>query len=201
MRVNGCLESIRPQTTKLSEIEGMLSSMSSFEIGKANYIACPITGGPLYVDLIKSSSNQIPKNELQSLVERNIERANEFCSFVRERTGRVCINPAVLHREHWNQDDYRHFWSRVVELFAERVILSSGWELSSGCLFECLLAIHRELPLLDHNLAPLDYNVASEAALNGIMKLNEVGDKSSFLRLLADEFQNFARCELTNGPT
>lgn len=183
------IASIRPQTTQLSEIEGMLNSMHSFEIDRANYIACPITGGPLYVELVSTYSNGISKSALESLVERNVALAHDFCSRVRDSTRQVCINPAVLQRKHWDQDDYRHFWSRVIEMFAESVYLSRGWELSTGCLFECFLAVRLDLPLFNHDLMKLDHVETIELALSGIDTLQSIGENSSFLNWLAEQFQ------------
>jgi hypothetical protein len=179
----------RPQTTQLSEIEGMLNSMRSFEIDRANYVACPITGGPLYVEMVSSNLNGISNSVFEALIERNVALANDFCSQVRHRTRRVCINPAVLKRKHWSQDDYRYFWSRVIELFAESVYLSRGWELSSGCLLECLLAVRLNLPLFNHELMKLDHVDAIELALSGIDTLQSLGKNSSFLKALAEQFQ------------
>lgn len=195
------IDSVRPPTRFVEEVQGMLNSMDAFELSGVNYIACPITGGFLYLDHIRSVQNDLVISDASSLIVENIELAYRFSSRVRERTGQVCINPAVLHRKHWTQDDYRHFWSRVIERFAGQMYLSRGWEVSSGCLFECLLAIRLELPLFNHELERLEYAEAIELAQSGIATLIEAGESSRFLKVLADEFQELNNSELINGRT
>jgi hypothetical protein len=182
-------------------MESMLNSMHAFELDRANYIACPITGGPLYVELMSSHRNGVSQLEFETLIERNVAIAHDFCARVRGRTKQVCINPAVLNRKHWCQDDYRHFWSKVIELFAKSVFLSRGWELSSGCLFECLLAVRLDLPLFNHELIEVAHNDAIELALSGIDMLQSIGEKSIFLNTLAEQFQELVDCELSDDPS
>lgn len=194
------IEVVRPPTQFCDEVDGMLNAMKAFQVSNVTYVACPITGGYRHLEWVRNSAMNNASTHRSAVIEPNITSADDFCSRVGFATGQVCINPATLYRAHWSQDDYRNFWSRVIEAFATRMYLSEGWEVSVGCLFECLLAIRLELPLHDHNFKKIDYEIAIDQAREGIRVLTEIGEGSGFLTVLLDQFMQMGSKEYSNEP-
>ena len=182
------IEMVRPPTQFCDEVDGMLNAMKSFQVNNVSYVACPITGGFRYLEWLRNSANNNASTHRAAVIEPNITSANDFCSRVGLATGQVCINPATLYRAYWSQDDYRNFWSRVIEAFASKMYLSEGWELSVGCLFECLLAIRLSIPIKDHMLQDIEYVSAASQALNGISILSAIGEGTEFLNTLMNQY-------------
>lgn len=192
------IEMVRPSTQFGGEVDGMLNAMRAFQVCNVAYIACPITGGHRHLEWVRNLRHNAGSTHRAAVIEPNTASADDFCSRVRVATGMVCINPATLYRSHWSQDDYRNFWSRVIEAFATQMYLSKGWELSVGCLFECLLAIRHELPLYDHNFKEVSYEIAAKQALAGISVLTEIGEGSEFLKVLLNQFTQMGTQECSN---
>jgi hypothetical protein len=187
---------VRPETRFEDQIEGMLNAMTAIQVSNITYVACPITGGYRHLEWRRSSEKTRDEASHRShVISPNVSQAGVFCGEVSSVTGKTCINPAVLFRPSWNQDDYRNFWSRVIEKFATDMYLSEGWEVSVGCLFECLLAIQLNIPIYNCEMRRLGYQQAIELAIDGAKALNSIGDGSAFLSVLVDQFNKLRGSE------
>ena len=196
--VNGI---VRPETRFNDEVEGMLNAMSAIQVPGVTYVACPITGGYRHLEWCRSEHMKDVASHRSKVISPNISQADVFCSEVARITGKICINPAVLFRPNWNQDDYRNFWSRVIEKFARDMYLSEGWEVSVGCLFECWLAIRMRIPIHNFEMRRLDYSEAVQHAITGANALKAAGESSSFLDTLVDEFEELLGSECGDEKT
>jgi hypothetical protein len=74
----------------------------------------------------------------------------------RETHGPVIDPTAVPDLPGWTQDDYRAFWAEVIRQFAKCVVFVDGWEYSSGCSYEFLVAQRLTIPCVDVERKPLD---------------------------------------------
>jgi hypothetical protein len=83
------------------------------------------------------------------VVEPNRAEARIAASKLRASQREPVIDPtAVLHIRDWGQGDYRAFWAAVIERLAAKVVFLDGWQFSSGCSVEFLVATERSLPAL-----------------------------------------------------
>src|SRR5690606_11810875 len=90
------------------------------------------------------------------VIDKNTQSAQQFISDLQSRESCEVIDPSRLYVPTWSQNDYRHFWGRVIEHLAARVIFLDGWELSNGCAYEYLVATTLNLPRLDSQLESID---------------------------------------------
>jgi len=99
------------------------------------------------------------------VVAANKARATSFVHTLREHRPelRPVISPTELAEiKNWTQSDYRYFWGRLIAAYAARVVFLDGWENSSGCAYEYLVAIEAAAVALDERLDPLPVAEAIE---------------------------------------
>jgi hypothetical protein len=126
---------------------------------QAWYVSSPITTGRRRVGIEASRTQRSMTEEFvrQHVIEPNRRDAQEYVQRLRDAQSRYVIDPTALNDiPGWGQDDYRYFWGKVIELFASTVIFRDGWEFSSGCSYEFLVAVRSDLRVLDERLAPLE---------------------------------------------
>lgn len=124
------------------------------------YLSSPITTGARF-ELWRSKKNlplhhpDYSAQHKQVVVEPNLQEASAFASNLRG-LGHVVIVPAELPDiPGWTQSDYRFAWGEVIRRFVSTVVFLEGWETSSGCCYEFLIASELGLPILDQGLASM----------------------------------------------
>jgi hypothetical protein len=130
---------------------------------EAVYLSVPITTGRRFLDWrrgpgagLAPSDGRYPSEHRRHVVEPNREHVVPVVRMLRERLGRVVIDPTTLHDvPGWGQADYHAFWTGVIERYAGTVVFLDGWEFSSGCTHEFVAAIRAGARLLREDLAPL----------------------------------------------
>ncbi len=131
------------------------------------YLSAAISTG--YRDLSLMRELGVSKEELRQkypleyrerVIGPNEREAAKFAQMARELgRGRLVVNPAALTVPGWSQVDYMAFWEETIRTFSLEVILSPGWELSSGARREAAIALETGLKLLDikgRELAAID---------------------------------------------
>jgi hypothetical protein len=188
----------RPSAKFGNDIELMLNAMGSIASKDLTYVATPITGGQRFVEWYCNGGKSIQdasfyrKQISEHVIKPNTEDANRLVDSLRTSSCGLFINPASLYVPHWGQDDYRHFWSLVIESFASRVILSTGWHLSIGCIYELLVSIELGLPISTPYGVPMEYSYAIELANQGGSQLGHVGQSCDFLDQVLERLTNSA---------
>ena len=164
-------------TSRMNEIEAMLSALTSVVPDRGGtYLSAPITTGRRFLGWFerhrKLPREGGPETERAfdlEVVEPNRAEARIAASKLRASQREPVIDPtAVLHIRDWGQGDYRAFWAAVIERLASKVVFLDGWEFSSGCSVEFLVAMEHALPALTPSGSPIskaDGIRALEAAL------------------------------------
>jgi hypothetical protein len=75
----------------------------------------------------------------------------------------------------WSQDDYHSFWGSVIENYAGRVFFMKGWNYSSGCTYEFLVAHRSGARVLDQASRPLSVAKGQEMIHAAIEELRNRG--------------------------
>jgi H-NS histone C-terminal domain len=102
------------------------------------------------------------------------------------------LEPASLEIANWGHTDYTALWERVIERFADRVVLMSGWHFSRGCALEAQKALQSGLRLATPDGSPISLDCAIEqlhAAASNLAHDDvpvQVGD----VALTLDEFRS-----------
>jgi hypothetical protein len=149
--------------TRGSEIRTALGAFAALCEGRdAVYVSSPLTTGKRRARWHAASGLEEPSDSgyLEQLrkhvVEPNRSGAREFVRVLRASSGQVVINPADLpDLEDWTQDDYRYLWGEVIGRFVNTVIFRNGWQYSSGCAYEFLVAVQTGATTLDERMKPL----------------------------------------------
>lgn len=180
-----------PRPTHPEQIAAMLSVFATVMEGRcATYVSSPFTTGRHAADWLAKNEIGHPEDALTSVQFReqvlvsNRERAGEFVRALRSRLAgaSVVISPTALPDvAGWTQADYRFFWGRVIEEYAERVVFLDGWENSSGCAYEYLCAVRFCTTTLDERLKRLPPQEAV-GLLHEAAAHSDVLANASFLR-------------------
>jgi len=107
----------------------------------------------------------------------NIESATTFARHLREVAGGgpPVLTPAPFSAPDWNQQEYLAFWEELIRTRAAGIAFNAGWEFSSGCTFEYLVAGSAGLPTWDANLMPLPASDAIALVRHAIATLRTDG--------------------------
>jgi hypothetical protein len=152
-----------PVTTHPDQVEVLLSVIGSVaEPRTAIYVSTPVTTGRRAIEWHSANGGVLDRNDDSfriEVVERNRRDAADFVRRLREKAGRVVIDPAALPDvPGWEQADYRFFWGRVIERYAVLVLFRDGWQYSSGCAYEFLVAHRAGLDVRDERENELPRN-------------------------------------------
>ena len=138
-----------PRTSHLEQVGVLLDLFSTVVTGRtAVYVSAPVTSGKRYAAwrsrLIPELSDRDPtyrRLHRESVVIPNREDVRSLVEELRRGRTDVVIDPTSFGEvPGWTQDDYRYFWGRTIERFAQTVIFVDGWEHSDGCSYEFLVA-------------------------------------------------------------
>lgn len=170
-----------------TDFERLLAVYATVVDGRhAAYLSTPLTTGRRFQDWrnrVRSAKASSPdKAEFQSHVfEANRRAASESATRLRSRLNRPVINPAELpDQPGWQQTDYRAFWGAAIERCADMLVLSDGWELSDGCVYEFLVGLRTNASLLTIELAELAPVDGLRLIALGIEERRVHGDDPSF---------------------
>lgn len=158
----------------------------------AIYLSGPVTTGPRFVDWYKAEGRAMENDpgyagrHHAEVVVPNSEALKAKAEALRSRTGVPVIEPGSLLVHDWSQDEYVDFWRTVMERFVQRVVLSQGWEYSSGCVQEVLHAFELGLPVEDADGALLDRPAARAAIARAAEELQAAEITISYLLDIRD---------------
>jgi hypothetical protein len=160
-----------PVSRHQSQVDAILSAFRCVLAGRsAIYASLPITTGKLLSDWHAGDKGLRPggptyDEELKlRVLDPNLVDARRFVAALRASSGKPVIDPSELGPiANWTQDDYRFLWGLVIREFADTVVFRDGWQYSSGCAYEFLVASRAGLRTLDARLRELP--VASAMAL------------------------------------
>jgi hypothetical protein len=192
-------EQFPPVSNHPLEVTGMVLVFASVVEGRtATYVSSPLTTGRrafewhARMDSVMAGDVGNPANKgagdfRTEVIEPNREQAASYVRELRRQTGRVVIDPTALEDvPGWSQDDYRDFWGRVIERYADTVVLRDGWEYSSGCAYEFLVAHNSGAAVLREDQEPLRVEVG-RALLQRAFRENSVGGiQADFLRFVGE---------------
>ncbi len=185
----------RPPTARSEEINIAIGAMAcQLGLGNTTYVAVPITGGPRFVTWyakhaapLKHDASKYSQALLDNVIQPNSNDAKRHISELVRRESCSVIDPSRLVVSGWSQDDYRHFWSRVIEQFATRAVFLDGWNLSSGCVYEFFVVTTLGLPAFDAGLERLSPGDGLMLIEQGISELRAIGADCSFMETIVTE--------------
>jgi hypothetical protein len=192
-------EQFPPSSEHPREVAGMVLVFASVVDGRtATYVSSPLTTGlrafewharvnPVVAGGVGGPEMLGAGDFRTEVIKPNREQAARYVRDLRSRTGRVVIDPTALEDvPGWSQGDYRHFWGRVIERYADTVVFRDGWEYSSGCTYEFLMAQNSGAAVLREDLEPLSLE-AGRALLERALRENTAGGiPADFLRLVGE---------------
>jgi hypothetical protein len=151
--------------------------------GTAWYVSTPITTGQRKTrwQSVLGMDESHPDFKialLEHVVTPNIEDAAKVVEDLRIDHSLV-INPSAMKDvPGWVQSDYRAFWGEVITRFVQTVVFMDGWEYSSGCCYEFLVATKFNIVTLAQDLTPL----TREAGIRMVRETVEAGDPDAPFR-------------------
>ncbi len=191
----------RPRATQPSEIRLAVESLACNRGNRtAMYVAAPITGGPRFVAWYESVGSKLDRqspeyNSLQrrEVIEPNCESAQSAIENILAREQGGVIDPTRFEAPRWTQDDYRNFWSQVIERFAARAIFLDGWQLSSGCIYEFLVASTLGMPTLNSDFSPLTFTNGFNHVKQGLSEMTRIKADATFFQKIVNELTDYAK--------
>jgi hypothetical protein len=165
----------------------MAALASVTEDRTAIYVSSPLTTGSRAFEWHRQHRHSDPGRHAEAfsvdVVEPNRKEAARFAHKLRATTDRLVIDPtAMADVEDWTQADYRDFWGRVIAQYCKQVIFRDGWQFSSGCAYEYLVARETGATVLGQNGDSLDKDEAEQLLADAIIETEAHGSSSDFLR-------------------
>ena len=157
----------------------------------AVYLSTPITTGPRLLAAMSGAS--IPENDafLQNLrhevMAENLLGVKPLRRRLNEthRSSHV-IDPTDLDIDGWGQRDYHRFWVEVLRNFVAEVVFADGWQASTGCTLEYLVATDLGIPCFNSDLTPLGRTEGQELIKIAIGQIEAAGLDASIHRSVLD---------------
>lgn len=160
----------------------------------ATYISTPITTGLRFLAWYKETgctldpgSTEYKDEHYRAVIAPNTEEVKRKINTLRAQRSSIMINPTAFNWSEWTQDDYRHFWGKVIENYAESVLFLDGWQFSSGCAFEFLTAVRAGTETLKEDGSQLDRETGFQLIKDAIVEYNENAIPSTYLERVLDE--------------
>jgi hypothetical protein len=140
----------------------MLASIGTSPHG-CTYLSTPITTGPAFLKWKRSLGHNLTEKDRaywtghrQSVIEENKRRIAPIAESLRRALPHPLIDPTQVDVPGWEQIDYHRFWCEVIRRWCSVVVLSAGWEFSTGCCFEALTALTEGIPVVDEELRAIE---------------------------------------------
>jgi hypothetical protein len=187
-----------PQTSRGAEIEALVELLRGVFPGRvALYVSAPITSGQRFVDWysrrddLPDSTQEYQRQHLNEVVTPNRNAASGLVKRARETQSGPVIDPtAVGDIEGWTQGDYRTAWARVIEEFARAVVFANGWEFSSGCSYEFLVATKAGVEALDESWRRINLATAVSLLRRAVNEMSLRGLSAEFLRGILEDLRS-----------
>ncbi|MGD0083607.1 MAG: hypothetical protein ABSD78_10475 [Acidimicrobiales bacterium] len=155
---------------------------------QAVYVSSPFTTGRLHIAWRAAQEGDGPESLGQlaryehQVLGPNRATAKQFVDDLRRQLPGVVIDPLAFPDQiDWTQDDYRAMWADVVRRHASAVVFRTGWQCSSGCSFEFLVAVQEGLPLLNEDLNPFSVDDGVRLLREAALESQAQGVSSAFL--------------------
>ena len=148
---------------------------------EAVYVSVPITTGKRFLDWRRGPGARLAPSDgayrsehLRHVVEPNREQVVPVVHLIRQRLGRIVIDPTTLGDvPGWTQADFHRFWTQVIQRYAGTVVFLDGWEFSSGCTHEFIAAVRAGARLLKEDLTPLGLDEGERSIRDAIAALHD----------------------------
>lgn len=139
------------------------------------YVSQPITTGPVYVGLRRSSA--LREAEIKAAAARaNRDSSRALVARVRAAfPGTDVLDPSEYEEDGLEQHGYHALWQQVLEAYVRTVVFSDGWQYSVGCCIELETALDRGLEVLDAALSPLAPAAAADLVAAALPELSAAG--------------------------
>lgn len=155
----------------------------------ATYVSAPITTGPRFLNwrrahgsILSPKTAEYDAAHSKHVIEPNSAAASGTIQAIRARSVEPIIDPTAFQGpKSWSQADYRDFWGRVIEKYVSKVVFLEGWNYSSGCAYEFLVACRNGIPTLDANEHRLSLSKALDLIDDAIRDLGDSGIPSQFI--------------------
>jgi len=191
-----------PETTHEREVWLLLAMLSTVAAARSSvYVSTPITSGRRLADWFENRDPQpdISHPEYQEFQRKvaklNSEHARTVIQQLRNIFAKTLIDPTALKDiEGWIQNDYRYFWAKVIEQYADTVVFLDGWQFSNGCAYEFLIA-NRTRPapaIINEDLKPLTLEDGVRLVEAAVQELRRSKLQPDFLSLVLRELMNLS---------
>jgi hypothetical protein len=173
----------------------------------ATYLSAPINSGWRFIKwyetvgvALKQDPNLYRRRHQVDVTSKNIAQAASVAARLREEDPqRVVIDPTAFEFKAWTQDDYRCFWSKVIERFAIRVVFVGGWEASVGCIYEFKTATMSGKPTLNESGAVINIDNAISKIQAAACEMKRVGIQDRLFEATVCELQRIVNEDKANG--
>lgn len=187
-----------PQTSRGAQIEAFAELLRGVLPKRvAIYVSAPITSGRRFVDWCTrrhptaGSSEEYQREHFREVVAPNRNAASVLIRKLRETHSEPVIDPtAVADIGGWTQGDYRVTWARIIEEFARAVVFADGWEFSSGCSYEFLVATRAGVETLDELSRPIGLETGVSLLRRAVGEMSSRGLPAEFLRGILEELRS-----------
>lgn len=151
---------------------------------RAVYLSTPITTGPMLLEAVKRSGpahddgylRQVRDEVIAANLRGVIPLRKALASAFKELE---LIDPTELDVPEWTQSDYHRYWAEVINEFVDRVVFADGWQLSTGCTIEFIVALSANVQVLDSQLSAITTERAGELLEVAVEQLTEADISSS----------------------
>jgi hypothetical protein len=185
-----------PHSDKLDVIDGAIEALARQYGGRRLiYLSTPITTGRRYYDCLRDvdrnlSSEQFREMHRKFVIDPNIAAARLVRERLAARLNEPVIDPTAIDYPHWNQNDYKVLWARVIECLCRAVALVDGWEYSNGCAFEFLIAVRADKPCMDEHMQPLSLDSGVQLIETAARDIMKIGDDARFLNCVLRDLRS-----------
>jgi hypothetical protein len=182
----GCSDSgFPPHASHPAEIAVVLEGFANvIERRTATYVSSPLTTGQTAAEWhLRNGGRRIADDEdfRRNVIEPNRTAAAAYVRDLRKARGVVIDPTAMGDLPGWTQPDYRYFWGRVIELYANEVVFRDGWQHSSGCAYEFFVALQSGASTLREDLTPLSLENGQELVRAAVEECETRGVSAEFL--------------------
>jgi hypothetical protein len=191
-------ENFPPRPKHDRTIAPLVDSLAAVVEGRsAIYVSSPLTTGERAFEWHVQnasppvSASRLQRNFARDVVEPNREEAARYVRQLRRATpGVVVIDPTALRDiPGWRQDDYRALWAEVIGRYAETVVLRDGWQYSSGCAYEFLVAYTTGAEVVREDLSSLPIQEGIRLVGEAIEETRRQGASAEFLRRVRESLE------------
>ncbi len=163
--------------------EALLKLPNTIITGKeAFYISTPITTGIRFLEWFKREGRYLNRNSDEYklkhdlfVVQPNIDDGSKTINRLRNKLGKIIIDPISFEANSWSQDEFNLFWRDIIHTYVDTVIFLEGWQYSNGCCLEFLAAVKFNVKLKRADLLPLpvqEGRILIEDAIDEFNKLS-----------------------------